>query len=325
MHTTSRALAFASRWFDAATVDRVFEPLIADWQREWHDATGLSRWSVSIRGMAAFLCAALVSSHRILRQPTPATVANRIVTRIAWFTLVPTVLLTLPYVWEMESVGPGLLFLIPSALALVFPFAMVAAVDAIRCDHALPPHVERATAVKLAVASLVFMFVFGGFVLPASNQAFRVTTFTQSLRAQGMDEARIARINPGRDTPRRGLRELSTYELLTNHGFNDGTRYLPDTINRELSNRASLAVLPTFLLWLRWRLLDLPRRRWSPLPPTVVAVTAFVAFGVLRQSDVIVEGGLGLSPGSGAWSPLVVIGLALFADSLRRTKRARVA
>ena len=48
MRLTTRALAFASRWFDEATVHRTFEPLIADWQREWYiensDANILLRW-----------------------------------------------------------------------------------------------------------------------------------------------------------------------------------------------------------------------------------------------------------------------------------------
>jgi hypothetical protein len=39
MAIISRALLFAQRWFDAATVQRVFEPLIADRQREWQDAS----------------------------------------------------------------------------------------------------------------------------------------------------------------------------------------------------------------------------------------------------------------------------------------------
>ena len=48
MAITNRALAFASRWFDEATVRRTFEPLIADWQREWHDASGARRpWRTS--------------------------------------------------------------------------------------------------------------------------------------------------------------------------------------------------------------------------------------------------------------------------------------
>ena len=39
MALTNRALAFASRWFDETSVRRAFAPLIADWQREWQDAS----------------------------------------------------------------------------------------------------------------------------------------------------------------------------------------------------------------------------------------------------------------------------------------------
>src|SRR5262249_31946709 len=38
MAATTRAIALASRWFDEQTYRRTFEPLIADWQREWQDA-----------------------------------------------------------------------------------------------------------------------------------------------------------------------------------------------------------------------------------------------------------------------------------------------
>jgi hypothetical protein len=38
MPLTHRALEFASRWFDESTVRSTFEPLTADWQREWQDA-----------------------------------------------------------------------------------------------------------------------------------------------------------------------------------------------------------------------------------------------------------------------------------------------
>jgi len=39
MPLTQRALVFASRWFDGTTVRNTFEPLIADWQREWTRAS----------------------------------------------------------------------------------------------------------------------------------------------------------------------------------------------------------------------------------------------------------------------------------------------
>lgn len=303
MRTTSRALAFASRWFDAATVDRVFEPLVADWQREWHDASGLRRWSVHLRALTAFCCAALLSSPDILRAPTPSSVSNRIVTRIARFTSVMTALSTLPYLSQQDALGVSLLFLIPSGLVLAFPFAMIGAVDAIRRDHALPPQVERATAAKLAVASVVFMLVFHGFVVPAANQAFRVASWSQAVAAF-----------PGSDFsmkgPRPGLRELSTYELLTDQGLSDGSRFLADSVTRELSTRASIALLPLVLLWLRWHMLDRRNGRAGRLPAPIVAIAAFVVFGFAWQNTVF-----------GPWPSLMIVSVLLAADSWRRSRQ----
>ena len=53
----SRWLAFASRWFDERTVASVFEPLIADYQREWRDEGSSRRVLISIRAMVAFAVA----------------------------------------------------------------------------------------------------------------------------------------------------------------------------------------------------------------------------------------------------------------------------
>lgn len=309
MNTTSRALAFANRWFDAATVQRVFEPLIADWQREWQDASGLRRWSVHLRAFTAFCCATVLSSHRILRQPTPASVSNRIVVRICRFVLVITALQTLGWRWQSDFSALLLLLLVPSNLVVAFPFAMIAAVDAIRRDHALPPHTERAAVAKLAIAAMVFMIVFGGFVVPEANQAFRTASYKQVLlRADPDSAARAARY--GRGEPRRGLRELNTYELLTDHGFTDGSRFLPEHVNRELSLRAALMVLPLVLLWLRWSLLDRPTGRWTPLPPTVVAVAAFVVFGMVWQRTVL-----------GPWPSLMIVSVLLGLDAWLRARK----
>ncbi len=104
MAITSRALVFAQRWFDAATVQRIFEPLIADWQREWQDASPSRRARVSLRGLAAFICAVIVSSPQIAGTSAPSSVTNRVATRIARFTLPATALLTWPFVL---SIDPG--------------------------------------------------------------------------------------------------------------------------------------------------------------------------------------------------------------------------
>ncbi len=70
-----RALSFASRWFDPATVHRTFEPLIADWQREWYESAPSRRPWVSIRAWAAFICSAAISSPGIIATPTPRSIS----------------------------------------------------------------------------------------------------------------------------------------------------------------------------------------------------------------------------------------------------------
>ncbi|MEY4093223.1 MAG: hypothetical protein RLZZ53_422 [Acidobacteriota bacterium] len=279
MRTASRALAFASRWFDEATVRRVFEPLVADWQREWQEASGAHRRSVRVRGFVAFVCAVFVSSPRVLHQPLPATVSNRIVTRITRFALVVAVLQTVPFAWQANLSIAALLFLVPSGLAVAFPFAMIGAVDAIRRDHTLLPHIERSAVSKLAIAAVLFMVVLGSFVVPAANQVFRSDMYQRALRTQGTDAARTAWIQASRYAPPRGVRELTSYELLTDHGFDDDRRYLQAHIWQELSNRASAVVLPVLLLWLRWRMLDRSPGRWLPLPAPVIAIAAFAGYG----------------------------------------------
>ena len=84
----TRALAFASRWFDPAIVHRTFEPLIADWQREWYESAPSRRAWVSVRAWAAFSCSAAISTPAIIATPTPRSISGRVVRRIALFCLV---------------------------------------------------------------------------------------------------------------------------------------------------------------------------------------------------------------------------------------------
>ena len=95
MALTNRALAFATRWFDDATVRRVFEPLIADWQREWQDAQPRQRRRVSLRGIRAFVLAVMVSSPQIIVTSAPG-VTNRVASRVTRVTSVLTLVLMIP-------------------------------------------------------------------------------------------------------------------------------------------------------------------------------------------------------------------------------------
>lgn len=59
----SRLLAFARLWFDESTIVRVFEPLVADWQRDCGEARPIFRWMLRyLAGAAAFLVA-LCAAH----------------------------------------------------------------------------------------------------------------------------------------------------------------------------------------------------------------------------------------------------------------------
>jgi hypothetical protein len=298
MAMTSRALAFASRWFDEATVRRTFEPLIADWQREWQEASPSERRRVSIRGLAAFLCAVIVSTPQIVRTAAPQTVTNRVAVRITSFVALISLPLFIPML--MRTPGSGavmLLALVPSVIVTVFPFSMIGAVDAIRCHEPLPPHAERAVAAKLAIVALLFMIVFGGWVVPAGNQAWRAATSAQQ-------------------PAERHVRELTTYQLIANptlaaaHEPYTGGADRATRIRRELNSRAAVTLLPVLLIWLRWRALATGRRGWwSPLPAPLAAAVLLAVFFTTFFSGWILERELHASPGSGFWLPIVVLAI----------------
>ena len=298
MAITTGALALASRWFDEATVRRTFEPLIADWQREWQDASPSRRARVSLRGLAAFICAVIVSSPQIARTSAPSSVTNRVATRIAWFTLPTTALLMMPFVLRIEPrwlEGVRILLIIPQALILAFPFAMIAAADAIRCHEPVPPRIQRAIVVKLGIVAVLLMVCFHGWVVPAANQAWRVKTMPAGINA-----------------PARGVRELTTLELINDPSrahagdtTNEGGRAA--VIRRELNNRAHLAILPAMLLWLRWGMLDRPRRRWySPLPSWLLTPIVIVAFFALNFVGINFARSAAVGAAVGAWLPTLV-------------------
>jgi hypothetical protein len=62
----TRALAIASQWFDPRTVSTVFEPLVADWQRQWLDAAPPKRARTWLHGAAAFCVATVTASPQVV-------------------------------------------------------------------------------------------------------------------------------------------------------------------------------------------------------------------------------------------------------------------
>ena len=321
MAIPSRALAFAARWFDPATVHRIFEPLVADWQQEWHSASGLRRVWIHLDGLAAFAIATLVSSPVIFKTAPPPAVVRRVIACIAWFVTVIAVLLAIPFITQSRGVWQAvpeiLLTLLPSGIVLALPFSMLMAVDVIRRERGLAPHVARATALKLALAAVGFMVICHGFVMPEANQQFRLTM----VKAQHPAVASWPRsLRP----PMRGLRERSTLELLTDPIRQEpaaaGTR--AGSIRRELSNRAVLALMPAIFVWLRWIAHDVrrPRRFW-PLPIAAMLIVAVIGFFSSYWTGLLAETAWNLQPGTGYWLPIVIATLIGVARQLIASRR----
>jgi len=307
MATTSRALAFASRWFDEQTVRRVFEPLVADWQREWQEALPALRWRVLARGLFAFVVAIIVSSPRIALTPAPDGLTNEIARRVTRFTAVATALLMIPVIieltqWWMKDAswirGSLYLLALPGAITMAFPFAMTGAVDVIQSRDVLP-HVGRAALVKLGAFAIVFMLIYAGWVVPSAGQAARTA------------------MNPaGMSAPLLRVEELTTIQLVFDPDratvFAQGTYSASRafSIRSELNKRVVLMALPLALLWLRWRALSLPRRRWiGPLPWMTATPIGMVAFVGLLFVGFWLEKEFRLTPGIGNWLPIAAFAL----------------
>ena len=299
----TRALAFAARWFDPGTVNATFDPLIADWQREWRDAPVAARARISVRGWWAFVSTVILSMPRIVLTAAPAAVTNQIATRMVRFIAVATVVLMIPPVMRIGSAmmrgsswatGTLILFAVPSALTLAFPFAMAGAVEVLRRRATMAAHVERAAVLKLGALAIAFMFIFAGGVVPAASTAAR-----RSINPAGMQE------------PLRAMQDLNTYELLVDP--DRATIFAPRNpfpfasqsaaLQRELNQRAAIVALPVVLLWLRWRTLIRTRRPLPELAATTIAIVTLFTVGYLGSTF---ERQWQLWAGISAWLPIVV-------------------
>ena len=283
---THALLRFARLWFDAHTVGTVFEPLLADHQREWLDAPPSMRLKIAMRTALAFLAATLTLAPRaLLFTPTPPSTLRRIIARMILFISVVVGSMVLPFLTELREVRADrlaflVLLLLPSMLVLALPFATGFVVDGVR-RHASATPGERMAMLRAAIVMVTVLVVLHGWIMPAANQQFRVTTMSDQWR-----------------TPARGARELTTTQLLRHPG--------PSlAMQREVHNRLSIAVLPLVLIWLRWRALSHPSPQWL-LPAWLSAAVTFGGYFFLRGHDLRIESLLGLAPGAAAWTPLAV-------------------
>ena len=328
----TRALAFASRWFDPHSVVTVFEPLIADWQREWIVSPPSRRPAVWISGAFALTVSIVAATPKALLAPWPAPgVLRRILTRVALWTFGLSMLLMIPFVNDFgRKLDAGtsaylMLLLLPSTIVLALPFASSTIVDVIRSAPQATRE-ERLAALRCGIAFLIVMVMLNGWVFPAANQQYRFT----AGRA-----ARTTMIR-GPGGPTRGLRDLSVIELARDQSLRpqlwpedqqSWRRAGAEVVLTELSSRLSLVVLPLVLMWARWQALRRPRRHWhsSAWPLVLSAPFLFFTYLILRAEDRAIADVLHLPRWSGPLlAPAIMVIASLSVDRVRR-RAARTA
>ena len=294
--TTDALLRFARRWFDERTVSSVFEPLLADHQRVWLDAAPAERTRITFRTAAALVAAMLLTAPRaIALAPMPESTARRALSRMIIFTATVSTLLTIPVLLDAremtvpETIVAGL-FILPAGIAIAFPFSMLWVTDAIRRSR-VATSAERAAALRVASAAVVFMVALVGWGVPAMNQLYREVAAPEWARPPG-----------------RGVREATLGELLSKQPPRLQEVRSPAALRREANNRAVISLLPAILVWLRWGALAAQRKRWWSSPPVAVeTLVAIAVFFPLYFSGFMMEVRLGLPPGAGMWLPIATL------------------
>jgi hypothetical protein len=190
--TGVRLRAVVARWFDARTMELFIDPVLADLQAEYEEASGRdqrwrARWIWIVAHIALTRVVLWHEGRRLVHGP-PDTAARepRAVIRTVLCALAVTTLATLLQVTSNEVVResrtPGSLglLLVPSALPLSALLGLMAGilVSLRPVSASLRWHVL----VLLAAASLsAVSFVMIGWVIPEANQAFRLSVFREAV------------------------------------------------------------------------------------------------------------------------------------------------
>lgn len=289
----TRLIEFAHRWFPPSMVSSVFEPLVADWQRQWNDATPAERRWINTKGLAAFAATTAITLPRATFAATSFRARPLALAGAFW--LVTSCLLTLFFVRE-SSPNQLLWLLLPSSLTVMLPFAILPAIDAMRRDGEAPTSSDRRTALALVLVTVVGVVVGQGWITPAANQRWR----------NGV----VSRLNGHPTVAYRGVREMTTGELIVGNATNTRALAGPPRV-RELNMRVTLAALPVILAWLRWRSLSrLRKRTWPVTRSCLLAIAATAAFFAVMPVSAALEPTL--APGFGP-----VMALSLFVLTTR--------
>jgi hypothetical protein len=205
-----RLRAFAERWCGAETMTRIVDPLIADLQHEHAQAVLEGRiWrsrAIQIAGWIACLKVLGICTWRDGLAPRHWTADDRRASlRTAAYSVVLVVavmallelkpMLDLKWRWHGSTVMRDRLFLtlIPSALAIAITIGLTLGIVCGIGGRALSRRVGGAV-VLLALLASALSFANLGWILPAANQAFRVTFTGRLDPAKGAPELTLGEL-----------------------------------------------------------------------------------------------------------------------------------
>lgn len=290
-----RLRAVASHLFDVETMEHLIDPVVADLQLEYAEASRAGRvWRrrwVRAVGYAAILRVGII----------PARVFLVLVAAL-------TVLLELPFWFDVRFrfTLTRALYLMPQALMVAVPISFTLAVAWAR-RLVNPSRVATTAVVASSAMCAAFAFVTFAWWVPSANQAFRISA---------------ARELGGPAVPVRGLPELTIGELRGQMKWARAARADWRALEYTYYSRwafpwASLS-LGLFVLSVRRR--GAGRRfMWFAGVPIVLGYYALMFFSREYSLSEV------LSPMAGAWMPNVVTLLAAGAIAIRATPRQGVA
>jgi lipopolysaccharide export LptBFGC system permease protein LptF len=208
-HQGDRLRTLAARLCAPQTLERVIDPLLADFHVEMRDAAG-QPWKRGylrlVTGAAFVKVVVLCGCHRVTRWHS-ASHETSALARTAWASLVAVLgtqtLFMLPPLLHQPATWPAVISLVPQAVPLAFPIGLTVGILYGLRRSSVSRRMRRAVVVAATICS-VASFVTMAWVLPAGNRAFRERVYFQ-LRANP-DDFPVRKL-------RKGLNELTIVEL----------------------------------------------------------------------------------------------------------------
>lgn len=236
----SQLLTLARTVIDPLAVERILEPLVADWQREWLAVTTTrSRAIVWVRGVSAFVWS---TGYCFVLGSTPTSLS-----RTASITLVSLTVLTvaLDYASWISTLGAhGALWLVPGSIVMSPWFATLPLGIRLGAER------HQRIAARRYLARMVFVMTTCAVIM--TSWIFPIWSRIAIDRLTPSAIHRPLRMNSGELT----LSELLSPDAdrLIGLGWHSPPLKLDPRweVERELHNRATLILIPVLLATLGW-------------------------------------------------------------------------